>query len=127
MQLRFKGAAAGPLARRQRLVEDGHCAVDVARPGLGLGEDNFEESVEEQDVLFSSKFHATAHGLEPTAGFAALSARHGVKKDLIGLPHRQIVLAGNLSSYSPSPRPRCQTPTSIAAPHMASRDIRARG
>ena len=42
MQFRFERAMAGPLGRRQRFVEDGEGAVDVACAGFGFGKRNLE-------------------------------------------------------------------------------------
>ena len=73
MQLGVERAMADPFARRQRFVEDGERAVDVARAGFGLGKRNLDEPVVDQNVLLAQKFGAAAHVLEPAAG-APLSA-----------------------------------------------------
>ena len=39
MQLRFERAMSYPFARRQRFVDDGEGAFDIARKGFGFGEE----------------------------------------------------------------------------------------
>ncbi len=99
MQLRFERAMSDPLARRQRFVEDGEGAVDIAGTGFGFGESNLNEPVEDQYVLLAQKFDAATHGVEPAAGCAALGARQALEKDPERSPNRQIVLTREAGGF----------------------------
>ena len=99
MQFGFEGTMTGPVARRQRFVEDSNCAVDVAGTGFGLGKGNLEEPVEDEDVLLASKFDAATHVLKPNAGRAALRAPQALEKDPERSPEGQIMIAREFGKF----------------------------
>ena len=93
MQFRFEGAMTRLLARRQRLIEDGEGAVDLAGAGFGFGQGNLDEPVEALGVPIAQKFGAVAHFIKPAAGRAAPSARQPLEKNPIRPPMRQIMFS----------------------------------
>jgi hypothetical protein len=93
MQFGVECALAYPFRRRQRFVEDGEGAGDIACTGFGFGKGNFDGSVEGQDVLFAQKFGAAAHVVQPLAKRPAFSRRHAFEEESELSQHRQIMLA----------------------------------
>ena len=93
VQFRFESAVSGTLARRQRFVDYGHRAVDVAGAGFGFGQRNFQHAVEEQDVLLAQQIDTATHVLESAPRRIAFSPRQALEKHSEGSPQRQIMLA----------------------------------
>jgi hypothetical protein len=81
MQFRFERAIAGPVARRQRFVEDRKRAFDIAGASFGFGQRDLDEAVVEQNILFAQKIDAAAHVREPVAGRAAFKPRQALEED----------------------------------------------
>jgi hypothetical protein len=92
IQIRFERAMTGPVAGRQRLVKDRERAVDIACPGFGLGQRDFQQPIVVQNALLAQQLSAAAHFLEPAARHAAFSPRQPREKNRIRSPHRQIML-----------------------------------
>ena len=80
MQLCFERAISEAIARRQRFVEDGDGAVEIAGLGLGLGDFNLEQPIEKHTLLFAQEIDAATHVLEPGTLVAALRFRPTFEK-----------------------------------------------
>ena len=80
MQFRFERAVAGAVGRRQRFVEDRDGSIGITSPRFGLGQRNFQEAVEQQDVLLTQLIDGPTHGRESAAGGAARGGRPTFEK-----------------------------------------------
>ena len=107
MQFGLERAIAGAVGRRQRFIEDGESAVGIARQSFGLSQRNFQQPVEQQNVLFVQLLDAAAHVFEPSADCAARRGRPTLEKHAESAPHRQLALAsepGKLEGVRRGPR-----------------------
>ena len=83
----------GPLARRQRFVEDREGAIDVACPGFGSGERDLHETVVAHNILFAQKRDPPPRNLEPAAGCLARADHPPFEENAPRMKQLQLVLS----------------------------------
>src|SRR4029077_3077334 len=67
------------------------------------GEQNFEETVVEHDILFAQRFGPAAHVLEPTAKRATFSLSQILEKNTTQSPEGQVMLIRQSGEFDAVP------------------------
>ena len=80
MKFGVERAMPGPLGRRQRFVDGRDGALWIAGPRLCLGQPDFQQPVENQNVLVAQKVVAAPNLLEP-AWPAAFGPHQALEKN----------------------------------------------